>query len=338
MSDPTTLPETMLALRYADYGGPEVLVPEWLPVPRPGPGTVLVALRAASVAPLDWKLRAGLLAAHFTPDLPKIPGRDGAGVVLAVGDGVAGFAPGDTVGLMVPPPVAAGTYAGAVLAQPGQLVALPAALPAAEAVTLINAGLSAWIAAVRCADVQPGQRVLIHAGAGAVGGVLVQLCAHLGAQVTATCRAANRDYVLGLGAAQVVAYDTEDFTALPPQDIVFDLMGGAVHARSYKVLKRGGHLVWLTAAPITDEGAAHGVRVSRAPITDEPQAVAEIMALAARGIIRPQVADRLPLAQAAEAQRRQQAGAVTRGRLVLEINGALRGADGQPFTTPWDAP
>ncbi|MCC6001183.1 MAG: NADP-dependent oxidoreductase [Pararhodobacter sp.] len=336
MTAQAPLPETMLAIRYADYGGPKVLQPEWLPVPRPGPGTVLVALAAASVAPLDWKLRAGLLSAHFTPDLPKIPGRDGAGVVLAVGAGVTEFAPGDKVGVMVPPPVAAGTYAGAVLAQPGQLVALPPTLRAAEAVALINAGLSAWIAAVRCADVQHGQQVLIHAGAGAVGGVLVQLCAHLGARVTATCRAANRDYVLGLGATQVVAYDTEDFTALPPQDIVFDLMGGPVHARSYAVLKRGGHLVWLTAAPITDEGAAHGVRVSRAPITDDPKAVARIMALAARGIIRPQVAARLPLAQAAEAQRRQQAGEVTRGRLVLDIADALRGADGKPFTAPWD--
>ena len=325
----------MQAMRFAAHGGPEMVQLSRLPVPRPGKGEGLVALAAASVAPLDCKLRAGSLAAHFTPELPKIPGRDGAGRVLASGPGVTGFIPGDRVGVMVPAPEARGCYAGAVLARPGELLALPDMLSAAESTALINAGLSAWIAAVRCADVQPGQRVLVHGGAGAVGGVLVQLCAHLGAEVAATCRAANRDHVLALGAARAVAYDVEDFTTLPPQDGVFDLIGGTVHERSYKVLRRGGHLVWLAAAPIVERGAENGVRVSRAPIRDEPAPVEAIFNLAARGIIRPQIAARMPLEQAGEAQRRLEAGRISCGRLVLDIEGALFGPDGEAFTVPW---
>ncbi|PKP85451.1 MAG: NADP-dependent oxidoreductase [Alphaproteobacteria bacterium HGW-Alphaproteobacteria-2] len=312
----------MLAIRYADHGGPEVLQPTHLPVMPPGPNDVLVALKAAGVSPLDCKLRAGLLAEHFTPELPKTPGRDGVGVVLATGAHVLGFTPGDRVGVMAPAAAAAGTYAGAILCSEGQLVALPDGVGAVEATTLINAGLSAWIAA-RTAGMRPGQRVLVHAGAGAVGSVLVQLAKHLGARVTATCRAANRDYVRGLGAERAIAYDAEDFTDLPPQDVVFDLVGGSVHERSYQVLAPGGHLVWLTAAPIIDRSAQFGVRVSRAPISDDPDAVAEVMRLVSLGRIRPQVAGRLPLAQAAEAHRCLEAGEVTRGRLVLDIEGAL---------------
>ncbi|MDO9523922.1 MAG: NADP-dependent oxidoreductase [Gemmobacter sp.] len=308
----------MKAVYYTQHGGPEVLTYGVLPDPVPGPGQVLVGLQAASVAPLDWKLRAGLLSAHFTPAFPKIPGRDGAGVVLSA-DSASGFAPGDRVGVMAPAPLAAGTCAERIAVNPSQLIRLPGGLGMVDAAAVINAGLSAWISAVRTADVQPGAKVLIHSGAGAVGGILVQLCKHLGAEVTATCRSTNRDYVQGLGATRAVAYDLEDFTTLPPQDIVFDLMGGAVHAESYRVLAPGGHLVWLTAAPITDQGAAYGVRVTRAMISDDAEAVEQIMALVAQGIIAPQVAGTLPLSQAAEAQRRLAAGEVTRGRLVLTI-------------------
>ena len=308
----------MRAVWYTTHGGPEVLTHGTLPDPVAGPGQVLVGLQAASVAPLDWKLRTGLLSAHFTPVFPKIPGRDGAGVVLAC-DPATGFATGDAVGVMAPAPLGPGTCAERIAVPPGHLVRLPQGLGMVAAAAVINAGLSAWIAAVRTADVQPGARVLVHSGAGAVGGVLVQLCRHLGADVTATCRAANRDYVMSLGAGRAVAYDTEDFTTLPTQDIVFDLMGGTVHAQSYAVLAPGGHLVWLTAAPIIDRGTEFGVRVCRAMISDDAEAVGQIMALVAQGVIVPQVADTLPLAEAAEAQRRLAAGEVTRGRLVLTI-------------------
>jgi len=309
--------DTMRAVYYETYGGPDVLVFGERPRPVAGPGQVLVALAAAGVAPLDWKLRAGLLAAHFTPDFPKIPGRDGTGTVLATGPGVHGFSPGDRVAVMAPPAGAAGTCAEIIAADARLCVPLPNGIDLVEGAALINSGLSAWIAAVRTARVQPGQRVLVQAGAGAVGGLLVQLCAHLGAEVSATCRASNLGYVRDLGAVRAIAYDDGQPPALPPQDIVFDLMGGKVHDACYPLLAPGGHLVWLTAAPITDHGAEFGVRVSRAMIADDADVVAEVLSLAAKGALHPQVAGILPLAQTALAHERLASGQVTRGRLLL---------------------
>ncbi|KPQ05595.1 MAG: Zn-binding dehydrogenase [Rhodobacteraceae bacterium HLUCCA12] len=309
--------ETMRAICYETYGDPEVLRLVSLPRPVPGPGQVLVKLAAAGVAPLDWKLRAGMLAQHFTPAFPKIPGRDGTGTVLACGPDAAGFADGDRVAVMAPPAGAAGTCAEYIAADASLCVKLPDAVDLIDSAALVNSGLSAWIAAVRTAQVTAGQRVLVQAGAGAVGGLLVQLCAHFGAEVTATCNSRNLAYVRGLGAHRAIAYDKPFPTDLPPQDIVFDLMGGAVHDACYPLLAPGGHLVWLTAAPITERGDEFGVRVSRAMISDDATAVAEVLALAARGIVQPQVAGRLPLAETALAHRRLAEGQVSRGRLLV---------------------
>lgn len=309
----------MRAVLYHRHGGPEELGLETLPMPEPGPGQVLVRLVAAGVAPLDWKLRAGLLQAHFTLQFPKIPGRDGAGYVLKTGPGVTGFAAGDRVAVMAPPMGSAGTHAEAIACDARLVVPVPQGLGLPEAAALVNAGLSALIAVDRTAGVQAGQRVFVVSGAGAVGGLIVQLCAARGAIVTALCHSRNAEYVQGLGAARAVAYDAPWPDDLPPQDVVFDLMGGATHDACYPLLRRGGHLVWLTAAPIRDRGAEFGIRVDRAMIADDALVVAQVLALAAQGVIRAQIADTLPLDQAAEAQRRLAAGEVSRGRLLLQI-------------------
>lgn len=125
------------------------------------------------------------------------------------------------------------------------------------------------------------------------------------------------EYVQRLGAHRAVACDRPWPGDLPPQDVAFDLMGGTVQDACYRLLAPGGHLVWLTAAPITDRGAEYGVRVTRAMITDDAEAVAQVLALAADGIVCAQVAGRRPLDQTAEAHRRLAAGEVTRGRLIL---------------------
>ena len=307
----------MQVVQYRRHGGPEVLTYETVPVPNPGAGEVLVRLAAAGVSPLDWKLRAGLLSTHFTLRFPKIPGRDGAGTIVALGEGVQGFAPDDRVAVMAPPVGSEGTYAEHIVARVEFVVPLPASISFQSGAAIINAGLSAWIAVHRTAQVQPGQRVLVQAGAGAVGGLIVQLCAKMGAEVSVTCRADNADYARSLGATTVVAYDRPAETDLPPQDVVFDLMGGAVHDACYPLLAKGGHLVWLTAAPFTDRGAEWGVRISRAQITDDADVVAKVLALAVKGDIRPQIAGVLPLSEAAEAQRRMAAGEISRGRLLL---------------------
>ncbi len=309
----------MTAIAFARYGPPDVLEPiNWEPPPA-GEGEVRIRMLAAGVAPVDAKLRAGLLQAHFQPPLPKIPGRDGVGVIEQIGAGVSGLKVGDAVCLMVDA-LGPGTYAQMVTCAAQRVVTRPAGLTTQQAAALLQPANSAWIAVMETAQVHSGMRVLVHGGAGAVGSQMVQLCRHLGAEVTATCRDSNRDYVQGLGASRTIAYDdAEDFGDLRDQDVVFDLIGGATHARSYPVLRSGGHLVYLTAAPITDLSAQYGVRTSRAMITDARHVLLAVVALASQGVLQPRVAASFALVDAARAHAALEAGQITRGRVVLDI-------------------
>jgi NADPH:quinone reductase-like Zn-dependent oxidoreductase len=309
----------MQAIRYARYGGPEVLQFEEIPLPEPGPGQVRVDLRAASVIPADWKVRAGHLKHLFPITFPKTPGRDGAGVVSRLGDGVDYVALGAPV-CVVAQHVEPGTYAQAIIRDRESLVALPANLSFEEGAALMHAGICAWICLVETAQLQSSMRVLIHAGAGAIGGLTIQLARHLGAHVATTCRASNADYVAALGAHDVIAYDREDFATTAQRfDVVLDLIGGEVHARSYAVLKKGGHMVCLIAAPFVNRAEEFGVRVTTARIHDRRPALEAVGALAAENVLRPQISARMALADAAEAHRRMEANLVTRGRIVLQV-------------------
>lgn len=310
----------MKAIRFARFGGPEVLEYVDAPDPRPGAGEVLIEVRAASVIPGDWKLRAGRLRDLYPVALPTIPGRDGAGVVAALGPGVDYARPGDEV-CFVAQHVEQGSYAERIVRDAGSIVPKPPNLSFVEAAALMHAGVCAWIALVETAAVGAGTKLLVHGGAGAIGGIAVQLARHLGARVAATCRAADRAHLRALGADPVVAYDREAFDeTLEGYDAVLDPVGGEVHRRSYRVLRPGGVLVWLIAAPIEDLSERYGVRTLRAVIHDRREILERVVRLAAAGAIRPRVARVLPLAQAARAQRLLEAGRHGRGRIVLEID------------------
>jgi NADPH:quinone reductase-like Zn-dependent oxidoreductase len=309
----------MQAIRYHQYGGPEVLQLDEVTEPEPGPRQVRVDLRAASVIPADWKVRAGRLQGYFPISFPKIPGRDGAGIVSKIGASVDYVAVGARV-CAVAQHVEPGTYAQAIIRDHQSIVALPGNLDFEQGAALMHAGICAWICLTETAQLRPGMRILVQGGAGAIGGQAIQLARHLGAHVAATCRAANAGYVRGLGADEVVAYDCEDFArVLNGFDVVLDLIGGEVHARSYAVLKRGGHMVCLIAAPFQDRGEEFSVRVTTPRIHDRRQALDAVANLAAQGALVPQICDRLPLTEAAEAHRRMEANQVTRGRIVLQI-------------------
>ena len=309
----------MKASLYRSFGGPDVLEYVDVPDPVPAEGDVLVRLEAACVAPFDWKLRQGLLREHFTTAFPFVPGREGAGIVEAVGTGIADLKSGDRVCVL------AGAARGGIYAEkvalPRRNVALkPASLPPVRAAAGLNAGINALVC-FDMADVKHGERVLIHGGAGAVGSILVQLCHAAGAQVAATCRASNTDYVASLGADRAMAYDGEDFSTLRDIDVVFDLIGGAVHDRSYAVMRRGGRLIYLNALPIVDRGAEFDVTVTlgyKGP-ADDPDMIARVIGMMASGAFVPQVSSTMPLSDAAEAHRLIQSGQVTRGRLVLTM-------------------
>lgn len=308
----------MKAIQYNEHGPAEVMQYVDLPDPVAEPGQILVRLEAASVTPFDWKLRAGYLKNHFTLPMPSVPGRDGGGTVVSVGEGVTEFKVGDRVAVMARF-FAQGGYAEMIAVDAKSAVKIPDNLSTVEAVALTNASLSAWLS-VQTAEVKSGEKVLVHSGAGAVGGLLIQLCHHLGAEVTTTCRSSNREYVASLGADHVVAYDEADFSdTVKDQDVVFDLMGGEVHDKSYKVLKTGGRLAWLVADPIKDRGEEFGVSVTRVMVTDDRSALQAMMDLAGAGIIKAQVARTMPLSEAAEAHRLMEKGAISRGRLILTM-------------------
>lgn len=310
----------MKAVHFSEYGGPEVLRHGELPDPELAPDRVLIAVHAAAVAPGDALVRAGRLRHLFPQTFPAIPGRDGAGVVVAAGH-TADFAfVGDEV-VFKAGHVEPGSHAE-LIARPRAMVApKPAAVGHVEAAAGIHAGTCAWIALVREARLEAGMKVLIQGGAGAIGGLAIQLAKHLGAApIAATCRRANCDYVRILGADIAIAYDEEDFRdRVDGCDVVLDLVGGEVHNRSYEVIRPGGVLTWLIAQPFAARAGGTEVVERQAVIDDDPAALEAVVGLIAGGVLKPQVSEVMPLAAAARAHRLIEAGAVSRGRIVLQV-------------------
>lgn len=310
----------MRAAFYEDFGPADILQVGELPDPALEPGGVLIDVAAATVIPGDWRLRSGELRHIFDVTFPKIPGREGSGVVRAVADGVTAFSPGDPVCFLTVHH-GQGSCAAQICRPADDVVALPPGLTLAEGAALLHAGVCAWIGLTDAAEVQPGMEVLIHGGAGAIGTAAICIAKHLGARVTTTCSARNRDYVTGMGADAVVAYDEEDFTETDTRyDVVLDLVGGDVHRRSYEVMKPGGTLSWLIAQPIEDLSADFGVTTVQARIREEPPFLAAVAGLCYDGVLTPQIFRVMPLAEIAEAHRLHESGGVSRGRIVLDID------------------
>lgn len=308
----------MKAIRFDNFGDPEELKLVDMPDPVPGPDDVLIEVHAVSVVPGDWKLRRGLLTKMFPVRPPKIPGRDGAGIVRKVGNGVTEFSPGDRV-CFTCQHVDQGSYAQLACRPAKDVVGIPEGLDFFEGAAVMHAGVCAYIAVVDTAHVKAGSKVLVHGAAGAIGGMVVQLCKHLGAVVTGTCSERNRDYVTGLGCDHVIAYDKTDFeTAVADQDVVVDLIGGDVHTRSYSVLRPGGVLVWLIAKPFDDRDVRHDIDVRQARIVDSHKILKTVVDLTNAGHLRPLISRVLPFDQAAEAHRILEAGENSRGRLILD--------------------
>jgi NADPH:quinone reductase-like Zn-dependent oxidoreductase len=306
----------MKAVWIEEYGGPEVMKFGERPEPVPGPRDVVVAVKAASVNPIDWKMRQGMLRANFALPMPYILGRDLSGVVTAVGAEVTGFKAGDEVyGLA--DAQRGGTFAERVAIDAGLLAPKPRSVSHIEAASLALTGATA-LTAIETAEMGDGERILIHAGAGGVGGFAVQLARHHDAWIAATCSAANKDYVTGLGADLAIDYKSEDFAALLKEmDLVFDTMGGETHRRSFAVLKPAGRMVYISAAPI-HEGPAPVQQVLRANVRGSRELFERIAELIDGGAVRPQVTKVLPLKDAAQGLELSKAGG-TRGKIVIEI-------------------
>ena len=295
----------MRAARIHGYGGPEVMRLDEVPMPRPTAGQVLVKVRAASVNPIDWKMRRGVLKDIFPLTFPRTLGRDCAGEL----DGklVAGVAD----------PKGDGTHAEYALLMQSSVTPVPVGVDAAEAASLCIAGLSAWIPLVELAKVKKDQRILIHGGAGGVGCHAIQIARELGAHVVATSTQA--DYCRQLGAERVIDYRKEDFTKAGPFDVVLDTLGGEAHVQSLKALKPNGVLVSLSAAPVPKHAPRTDVRVERATIQATRERLGELFDWVVKGRLRPQLSRRFHLEAANDAYAAVEA-PHGRGKIVLDIS------------------
>ncbi|MEV0328393.1 NADP-dependent oxidoreductase [Micromonospora echinospora] len=309
----------MRAVSQDSLGGPEVLRVVEVDRPEPGISEVLVRVHAAGVNPTDLWHRAtgGLLG-----EAPVRLGWDVSGVVEAVGLGVTMFRPGDEVFGMPRLPQPAGTYAEYVTSPARHLARKPAALSHVEAAALPLAALTAYQSLVDTAGVRPGQRVLVHAAAGGVGHLAVQIAKAYGAHVVGTARAAKHAFVRGVGADEVVDYTRVDFvSAVSDVDIVIDTIGGDYGPRSLRTLRTGGIVVSLASpaeARLAVEARDLGVRAGFTIVEPDHAGMKAIAALVEAGQLRPEVAVVLPLDQVAKAHEIAQTGRTT-GKIVLSV-------------------
>jgi NADPH:quinone reductase-like Zn-dependent oxidoreductase len=287
---------SMMAVRAHRRGGPEVLRYEPAPTPAPAAGEVLVAVHAAAItfAELDWD---ETWTSGGRDRTPTVPSHEFSGVVTARAHDVTDVAEGDEVYGLVPFD-RDGAAAEYVAVPAGCLAPRPRTVPHVVAAAVPLAALTAWQALVDHARVRPGERVLVHGGAGGVGAFTTQLAAGLEAEVTATAFGADLDLVRSLGATRAIDVATEQFDAEPGRyDVVVDTVGGSTLDRSYAVLRPGGRLVTLQAPPAAEALARHRATGFFFIVSAERSALTELAALVDAGRLAVTIARTFPLAE-----------------------------------------
>ncbi len=315
----------MKAMAIDGFGGADRLRLTEMPAPVPGPGEILIRVHATSVNPVDWKIREGLLAEHFPHHFPVIPGWDVAGTVAGEGEDVAGLTLGQRVFAYIrKPEIQYGAYAEFATVRAEHAAPIPDHLSFEEAASLPTVGLTSWQALVETANLSAGQTVLIHAGAGGIGSLAIQIAKARGATVITTARAANHDYVRALGADHAIDYTTQSFAAevrrLVPDgvDVAYDTVGGPVLDRSFLVTRRGGWLVGIVDVPDQTRAVNLGIQAAYVFCNPSGRGLRALSDLVAQGKLKPPAIEVMPLLQAAEAQTRSQAGHM-RGKIVLKV-------------------
>ena len=306
-----------------------------------GPRDVLIAVHAASVNPIDCKLRRGYQRAVVRWTLPQTLGLDASGVVEAVGEEVTRFAIGDAV-YTSPGHQRQGTYADYVAVDESMVAFKPRNVSHAEAAGVPLAGLTAWQSLVGAARLTRGDRILIQAGTGGVGSLAVQIAKHRGAEVIATASAKNHPLLRALGADQVIDYRNEDVVAAAgPCQVAFDTTGGEGRLQARQVLGRGGRLVSIVGgipeaverhgptlgAAVAMGGVAsfalgclvRGIRFRYVVRKPDGAALGELTALVEAGKLQPIVDSVFPLEQVAEAHRHSEAGRA-RGKIIVAVH------------------
>lgn len=311
-------PARMRALLMTGYGGSEVLRLDQIPMPAPSSGEVRIRVHAASINPIDWKIRLGELQKNYGVALPYIPGRDVAGTIDAIGPGITRWKVGDEVIAVLD----GGGLAEYVIAAAEDIAPKPAKLSFKEAAGIPTASLAAWRTLITNADLKAGQRVLIHGGAGGVGSTAVQLARWRGAHVIATASASNHDYLKSIGADEVIDYRTTRFEdVVKNMDVVLDTVGGDTLQRSPAVLREGGTLLSILGILPAQACAERKLRCPRSSTATREQPGQELTKLGQlfdSGMLKISIEAEFPLAQAAQALELSEAGRA-RGKIIVAV-------------------
>lgn len=300
------------------YGGADVLEIRDMPMPVVGDHDLLIEVYAASVNPVDWKVREGYLKERVHHKFPLIPGWDVAGIVKAAGSRAALFKAGDRV-FSRTDIARNGTYAEYVAVDEGLVALMPDNVSFSEAAAVPLACQTAWQALVETTQVKQGDRVLVHAASGGVGSFAVQIAKYKGAHVAATCGAANTALVKSLGADEVIDYAVTDFSeALHDFDIVLDTIGGEVYRRSFNIVKKGGTVISLLEQPDEALAKARGVKAEYVFLQPDGKRLSLIASLLGKGSIKPVIGLVLPLEEVRKAHTISQSHH-SKGKIVLKV-------------------
>ncbi|WP_336771282.1 NADP-dependent oxidoreductase [Paenibacillus sp. MMO-58] len=304
--------QTMQAIRYYQFGGPEVLQLEEAPKPVPQEGEVLIRIAAAGVLPVDWKIRKGLFP--MPVKFPVTPGTAFAGVIESAGPGVTGLVAGQEVfGRSTN-----GTYSEYTTALEDSFALKPSSISFAQAATISGGATTAW-SAINNAGIKAGDRVFIHGAGGGVGLFAVQFAKWKGANVIGTASPSNMDFIRSIGVDHAIDYTAGPFEAGLEREVDFmlDTIGGVTLERSWQLIKPGGALLTLTGQPPIERGQQEGVRVLRSALASK-QDLADIAELIGTGAVHAQVQAVFPLRETREAHIISEAGH-GRGRIVLDM-------------------
>ena len=307
--------QLMQTVRVHQFGGPEVLQLEQLPIPKPSSNEILIRVYAAGVLPVDWGYRQGLMQKYVSMQLPFITGSAVSGVIEEVGSNVTGFQKGQAVFGRANN----GACAEYITTTVETIAHQPQNLSFTEAATISGGATTAWMALFEHGNLQSGQRVLVHAAAGGVGSFAVQLAKWKGAEVIGTCSTVNVDYVKSLGVDTVIDYQTTLFEDIVQDvDLVLDAVGGETLERSWSVLKRGGTLLSLVDIPSDKRATPLGIHARFSNELAPNKVFQKIAQLIADGEVKATIAKEFPLHEIRQAQELCQTGH-GRGRIVLRV-------------------
>jgi len=289
-------------------------------VPQPAllADSVLIEVHAASVNPVDGIVQAGYLKEMMPITFPFTMGFDVSGVVVEVGDQVSKFKIGDEV-FSRPNGMQAGTIAEYAVIKEEELAIKPSNISHQEAASIPLVGLTAWQAMVTKGNLQKGQKILIHAGSGGVGTLAIQMAKHLGAEVATTTSAVNAEMVKNLGADVVIDYKTQKFEEeLSDYDLVFDMMGGEIMEKSFKILKKGGCLVSIKGEDSKGLAKQYGVRFEAFFMWPSGEMLSQLAQLISDGALKPVIDRTFSIDQVQEAYGYLQGGRA-KGKIVIQV-------------------